>query len=94
MVLTYTNVGSGLTTAGGSADILGFAGIRRNRNGTLHVLPPHSVTLTAPDRITLTFGVSVDGVGYHVLAEEVFGESINLTSPSGVPACADIWLFD
>ena len=47
-----------------------------------------------PDRITLTFGVSVDGVGYHVLAEEVFGESINLTSPSGVPACADIWLFD
>lgn len=94
VVLTYTNVGSGLTTAGGSADILGFAGIRRNRNGTLHLLPPRSVTLTAPDRITLTFGVSVDGVGYHVLAEEVFGESINLTSPSGVPACADIWLFD
>ena len=94
VVLTYTNVGSGLTTAGGSADILGFAGIRRNRNGTLHVLTPRSVTLTAPDRITLTFGFSVDGVGYHVLAEEVFGESINLTSPSGVPACADIWLFD
>ena len=94
VVPTYTNVGSGLTTADGSADILGFAGIRRNRNGTLHLLTPHSVTLTAPDRITLTFGVSVDGVGYHVLAEEVFGESINRPPRPACPPARTSRLFD
>lgn len=94
VILTYTNVGTGLTTADGSSAVTGFSGLRLRRNGTLNLTKVLSAEITAPDRITVTFSSRVDGVGYHLVATQVYGEDINLTSSSDVPACADIWMFD
>ena len=92
-VLTYTNIGDGLAVCGGGA-VKGFAGILKNGDGTLRVLGADAAEITAADRVALTFDTAVQGIGYHVAADEEYGKEINLTSSSGVPACADIWLFD
>lgn len=95
VVLTYTNVGNGLQTADCTADVRGFRALHRQEDGkTLRVgsvpLPAH---MTAPDQILLDLESRADGIAYHVIADEFYGDAINLTSSSGVPACADAWLF-
>lgn len=94
ILLTYTNVGDGLTTVGGGTTVSGFWGVKLVRGKTVRLTKaPVTAEITAPDQITLTFASAVDGVAYHVWAEEFFGKEIDLTSSSGVPAGADLWLF-
>ena len=95
VALTYTNVGNGLHTADGTADVRGFRALHRQEDGiTLRIgSAPLSARITAPDQILLTLDTRADGIAYHVIADEFYGETINLTS-SGVPACADVWLFN
>lgn len=94
VILTYANVGDGLTTTDGGTAVSGFWGVLMDKRGVLRKLKsPEAAEITAPNQITLTFKSSVGGIVYHVEAEEFFGKEINLTSSSGVPAGADMWLF-
>ena len=86
VVITFTNVGEGLSTKDGSA-VLGIVGLKAN--ATAHcVIEPVSVTITAKDQITVAFNTAVKAVAYNYDSQNFYGEDINLCNSFGCPAAA------
>ena len=88
-VLTFTNVGEGLTTSDGGTTVNGFTFMRtaytvNNKKGSTI-----SAEITAPNQITVTCSASMkNGVVYNGVADNFYGEQINLCNSYGNPAGA------
>ena len=88
-VLTFSNVGEGLTTSDGGTTVNGFTFMRtaytvNNKKGATT-----SAEITAPNQITVTCSASMkNGVVYNGIANNFYGEQINLCNSYGNPAGA------
>ena len=89
VVLTFTNVGEGLTTSDGGTEVKGFTFMRgaytiNNKKGTTI-----TAEITAPNQITVTCSASMkNGVVYNGIADNFYGNQINLCNSYGNPAGA------
>ncbi len=89
VVLTFTNVGEGLTTSDGGTEVKGFTYMRgaytiNNKKGSAI-----TATITAPNQITVTCSASMkNGVVYNGVANNFYGDQINLCNSFGNPAGA------
>ena len=87
-VLTFTNVGDGLTTSDGGTAVNGFTYMRgaytiNNKKVSI------TAEITAPNQITVTCSASMkNGVVYNAVAENFYGKEINLCNSYGCPAGA------
>lgn len=89
VVLTFTNVGEGLTTSDGGTEVKGFTGMR----GAYTINNKKGVTvtaeITAPNQVTVKCSVSMkNGVVYNGVANNFYGNQINLCNSYGNPAGA------
>ena len=88
-VLTFTNVGEGLTTSDGGTVVNGFTYMRgaytiNNKKGSTI-----KAEITAPNQITVTCSSSMkNGVVYNGVADNFYGNQINLCNSYGNPAGA------
>ena len=87
VVITFTNVGQGITTKDGGNAVLGIIGLREDSMGHVAV-NPISATVTDIDQITVVFDVEVKAVAYNYQSEDFYGETINLCNSFGCPAPA------
>ena len=89
-ILTYENVGEGLKTTDGGAEVKGFVLYRKgcsiNTRGTV------TGTITAPNQVTIESTASITGLAYNVITTNVYGVDINLCNSEGVPAGATVIL--
>jgi sialate O-acetylesterase len=85
-VLTFANVGDGLTTADGGTTVRGFAAARENF-GLSHN-DDFEVTITAKNQITVVSEKKLGGLVYNNKTTNFFGDQINLCNSEGVPAHA------
>ena len=85
-ILTYENVGTGLTTTDGGTDVKGFV-LYRKPNSII-TGKPITATITAYNQITIECESNISGVIYNAITENVYGEDINLCNSEGVPAGA------
>ena len=89
VVLTFTNVGDGLTTSDGGKEVKGFTFMRNaytinNKKGSTI-----KAEITAPNQITVTCTASMkNGVVYNGIANNFYGKEINLCNSYGNPAGA------
>lgn len=85
-VLTFANVGTGLTTVDGGTAVKGFTFMK-----AAYTVKGTAVTaeITAPNQITVTSSASMkNGVVYNGVANNFYGNQINLCNSYGCPAGA------
>lgn len=87
VVITFTNVGEGLSTKDGGKAVLGIIGLKDGAMGHSTVAPV-SATITGKDQITVVFDTAVKAVGYNYNSSDFYGETINLCNSFGCPAAA------
>ena len=85
-ILTYENVGTGLTTTDGGTDVKGFVLYRKPTS--IITNKPITATITAYNQITIECESNISGVIYNGITTNVYGEDINLCNSEGVPAGA------
>lgn len=88
-VLTFTNVGQGLTTSDGGTTVNGFTYMRSSY--TINTKKGTTITaeITAPNQVTVTCSASMkSGVVYNGVANNFYGKEINLCNSYGCPAGA------
>lgn len=89
VVLTFTNVGEGLKTTDGGTEVKGFTFMRNPYVINTKKGATIEAEITAPNQITVTCSVSMkNGVVYNGVADNYFGETINLCNSYGCPAGA------
>ncbi len=89
VVLTFTNVGEGLTTLDGGKEVKGFTYMRTVYNINNKKGSTISAEITAPNQITVTCSASMkNGVVYNGIANNFYGNQINLCNSYGNPASA------
>ncbi len=86
-VITFSNVGEGLTTIDGGTEVLGIKGLRADKPGQITVNAT-SATITASNQITVTFDTEVKAVAYNCISADYYGETLNLCNSYGCPATA------
>lgn len=89
VVITFTNVGEGLSTKDGSTAVKGLVGLL-NKPMVHSPIAPVSATITAKDKLTVVFSDEVKAVAYNYYSEDLYGETINLCNSNGCPAAAFI----
>ena len=92
-VLTYENVGTGLKTADGGNEVLGFAIINRSYALIQDSGDNIVATITAPNQITITSDRRITGIAYNSVYNYVYGQHVNLCNSFGVPAAATMILY-
>ena len=91
-ILTYDNVGEGLTTSDGGTTVKGIAladkdyFIRSDPGGKM------SATITASNQVTLVSKVPIEGIAYNAVYWNEYGTHVNLCNSYGVPAGATLML--
>lgn len=88
-ILTYDNVGTGLTTADGGTAVKGLQ-VYSARTKSWRRVTEDKATITAPNQITVTSSSAIGGVAYNIVATNFYGEDINLCNANGCPAGATI----
>lgn len=91
-VLTYDNVGEGLTTSDGGTDVRGFALYRKGFS--VNTEAKLTATITAPNQITVKSPVRITGIAYNPQTSNLFGNEINLCNSYDMPAGATVMLAD
>lgn len=89
-VLKFSNYGTGLATADGGTEVLGFVGL--NKKNDIDTKSKLTVEITAPDTITITCTRPVAGIAYNCIVDNFYGDEINLCDSYGNPARA-FWSF-
>ena len=92
-VITFSNVGDGLTTADGGTDVIGVVGLLDKPYRT-ETVSPVSATITAKDQITVVFDAAVKAVAYNRDTQDYYGETINLCNSANIPALAFITPYE
>lgn len=90
ITLKFTNVGEGLTTSDGGTEIKGMGAVFKNND--IEEKIRITATITAPNTITVTSSKTMFGVAYNFIADNFFGEEVNLCDSDGTPAHA-FWIF-
>lgn len=85
-ILTYDNVGEGLTTSDGGTAVKGF-GVAKTRYGIISGARVNA-NITAKNQITLTSDKKFAGVVYNYVTTNFYGNEINLCNSYGCPASA------
>lgn len=93
VIITFTNVGNGLSTKNGGVDVLGIIGLA-DKAFAHSTVAPASARITANDQITVTFNTEIKAVAYNYRSEDYYGETINLCNASGCPASAFITPYE
>lgn len=88
-VLTFTNVGDGLTTADGGTAVTGMVGFI-NKDFVYNTVSCISAEITGKDQVTITFDEEIKSVAYNYSSGDYFGETMNLCNSAGIPALAFI----
>jgi hypothetical protein len=86
-VVTFTNVGDGVTTADGGTAVKGIVGIS-NKDYGISTTDPKSASVTGKDQITVTFDEEIKAVAYFYKTEDSYGKELNLCNSAGIPAAA------
>lgn len=94
VVITFTNVGEGLTTKDGGKAVQGIVGFGTKTIGLLNTVAPKSAEITAKDQITVTFAEEVKAVAYNFLSSDLYGETLNLCNSAKCPASAFITPYE
>ena len=91
-VLTYDNVGTGLTTTDGGTAVRGYTLI--NSDYFVREAPAGKLTatITAPNQVTLVSAVPVEGIAYNAIYWYEYDVHVNLCNSYGVPAGATLML--
>ena len=89
VVITFSNVGEGLTTADGGTAVKGIVGLDAIVMGHSKVTPV-SATITAYNQITVVFDTEVKAVAYNYNSSDFYGDTINLCNSNGCIATAFI----
>lgn len=92
VILTFTNVGEGLSTLDGGA-VKGIVGLLAERTGFTPISPV-SVEIITKDQIRVTFDKEVKAVAYNYFDSDYFGETINLCDSDKFPATAFVTPFE
>ncbi len=87
-VITFTNVGEGLTTKDGGTAVQGIVGFASKYIGLPSSITPISAEITAKDQITVTFAEEIKAVAYNFGSSDLYGETLNLCNSEGCPASA------
>ena len=87
-ILTYENVGTGLTTTDGGTSVTGFQLISRIYR--VDSATTVTATITAPNQITIEATSEITGIVYNAVTTNVYGEDLNLCNSEGVPAGATL----
>ena len=88
-ILTFTNVGDGLTTADGGTAVTGMVGFI-NKDFVYNTVSCVSAEITGKDQVTVTFEEEIKSVAYNYSSGDYFGETMNLCNSAGIPALAFI----
>ena len=89
VVLTFSNVGEGLKTSDGGTEVLGFTFMKTAYNINTKKGTTIKAEITAPNQITVTCSTNMKyGVVYNGIADNFFGNQINLCNSYGNPASA------
>lgn len=94
VILTFSNVGDGLTTKDGGIAVQGIVGFGAKTVGLFSSITPKSAEITAKDQITVTFDEEVKGVAYNFLSSDLYGETLNLCNSNGCPASAFVTPYE
>lgn len=84
-VVTFDNVGKGLTTVDGSKDVKGVVGLSTEYYD-LQAVASATAVITDKDKITVTFDEKVRGVAYNFISTDYYGDTLNLCNSFGNPA--------
>lgn len=87
MVLTFSNVGTGLKTTDGADEVKGIIVLLKEYPGFVYASPT-SARITAKDQITVTYSENIKGVAYYAESEDLYGETLNLCNGEGRIASA------
>ena len=90
LVIKFKNVGEGLTTSDGGTVINGFGAVDKKNTVTSRV--ELTIEITGKDTITITGNKAFNGVAYNYIADNFFGDDVNLCDSDGTPAHA-FWIF-
>lgn len=85
-VLTYANVGDGLTTKNGSKTVKGFVSMSEDFSTRTNVRGE----ITAYNQITITSTKPIVCIGYNTDVTYVYGTNVTLCNSEGIPAAATI----
>lgn len=85
-VITYTNVGEGLTTSDGGTTVKGYVGAKNDY--ALFTKAELEATITAKDQVTIKSNRAIAGVAYNAITTYFYGIEINLCNSNGIPAAA------
>ena len=94
VILSFTNVGEGLTTKDGGKAVQGIVGFGAKTIGLLTYITPQSAEITAKGQITVTFDEEVKGVAYNFLSSDLYGETLNLCNSAKCPASAFVTPYE
>ncbi len=85
VILTFDNVGDGLTTSDGGTTVRGFVSFTKiGKLGSVSL----TATITAPNQITVTADSAIYGVAYNCVMDNLYGDDINLCNSFGKIASA------
>lgn len=90
LILKFTNVGEGLTTSDGGTVVNGFGAVYKGNKLADRIIL--NAEITDKDTITITSSKPFNGVAYNYVAENFFGDEINLCDSDGHPAHA-FWIY-
>ena len=85
VIITFSNVGEGLTTADGGTAVKGMVGLNASVMGHIAVTPV-SATITAKNQVTVVFNTEVKAVAYNYNSSDFYGDTINLCNSNGCVA--------
>ena len=94
VIVTFTNVGDGLTTADGGTAVKGLWGFAEKTFGLMNPLTPVSAEITAKNQITVTFAEAVKTVVYNYNTTDFYGDTLNLCNSAKIPALAFITPYE
>ena len=83
VVITFTNVGDGLTTISGGTAVKGIVGLV-NKDLVYTTVTPISATITGKNQITVVFAQEVKAVAYNYDSQDYFGETLNLCNSAKI----------
>lgn len=92
VILTFKNVGEGLTTLDGG-EVKGIVGLLAETAG-IKLVNPVKVEITSKNQITVTFDKPIKSVAYNYYDGDFFGETINLCDSDKFPATAFLTPFE
>ncbi|MBQ8526715.1 MAG: S-layer homology domain-containing protein [Clostridia bacterium] len=84
-VITFGNVGSGLTTCDKATDVKGIVGLS-NEHYDLQPVDAKTAVITGKDTIAVTFDKKVRGVAYNFRSSDYYTDTLNLCNSFGNPA--------